>query len=151
MNLPERLVELMNDHGEVVFPSKCHNTIIPSEGSVLRQTGQVTVEADVILDKGLEVVPVFSHVAHHLCPVQEMVVGIAIELVSQGSEQTVAVSRDLLQCETHGAKLSVQAGKVIKVIAPHASSSSSHCRSLLLGSTVSRSDLPLNSLLGHGS
>ena len=148
MNLPERFVELMNDNSEVVFPSKCNNTIIPSKCSILRQAGQVTVKTDVVLHEGLEVVPVLSHVADHLCPVQQMVIGVAIQLVSQGSEQTVAIARDLLQCESHGAKLGVQTGKVIKVTAAHPSPCSS---SLLLGSPVSRSYLPLNSLLGHGS
>ena len=95
VDLPQRLVELVNDDGEVVFPSEGHNTVVAGEGSALREAGEVRVEADVVLDEGLEVVAVLPHVAHHVRPVVQVVIGVAVQLVPQRAEQAVAVPGNL--------------------------------------------------------
>ena len=95
VDLPQRLVELVNDDGEVVFPSEGHDTVVAGEGSALREAGEVRIEADVVLDKGLEVVSVLPHVAHHISPVAQVIIGVAVQLVPQRAKQAVAVSRYL--------------------------------------------------------
>ena len=108
------------------------------------------VKAQVILDEGLEVVPVLPHVADHLGAMYQVVIGVAKQLIPEGPEQTVAISRDLLESEPHGAQLGVEAAEVVPV-ARLLSTLCPHGRLLLLVPSVRRPDLPLNSLLGHSS
>ena len=108
------------------------------------------VKAQVILDEGLEVVPMLPHVVDHLGAVNQVVVGVAKQLVPEGPEQTVAIARDLLEGEPHGAQLGVETAEVVPV-ARLLSALRPHGRLLLLVPSVRRPDLPLNSLLGHSS
>lgn len=108
------------------------------------------IEAQVILNEGLEVVPVLPHVTDHLGAVYQVVIGVAKQLVPEGPEQTVAVARYLLEGEPHRAELGVEAAEVVPV-ARLLPALRTHGRLLLLVPPVRRPDLPLNSLLGHSS
>ena len=108
------------------------------------------IKAQVILDEGLEVVPVLPHVADHLGTVDQVVIGVAKQLVPKCTKQTVAIARYLLEGEPHGTELRVQAAEVVPV-ARLLAALCPHGRLLLLVPPVRRPDLPLNSLLGHSS
>ena len=107
------------------------------------------VKAEIVLHEGLEVIPVLPHIGDHLRTVDEVVVGVAKQLVPQGPEQAVAVPGDLLEGEPECPQLRVEAAEVVPV--PRLAALRSHGRPLLLVSPVRRADLPLNSLLGHSS
>ena len=141
MDLPQWFVELMNDNSQVVFPSKCYNTVVSSECSILSQTGEVSIKTDVVFHEGFEVVSMLSHVADHLGAVEEMIIGVAVQLITQSSEQTVSITRNLFESESNCAQLGVQTGIVVKLIA--------HTLLLLLVPPVCCSYLPFNSFLGH--
>ena len=143
MDLPQWFIELMNDNSQVVFPSKCYNTVVSSECSILSQTGEVSIKTDVVFHEGFEVVSMLSHVADHLGAVEEMIIGVAVQLISQSSEQTVSVSRNLLQCQSQCSQLCVETSEVIELSVTHVT----HGSSLLLSSPVSSSHLSLHSLL----
>ena len=136
--LPERLVQLMDHHGYIVKSRKCNNTVIPGEGSALRQTGEMGVKTNVVLHEGFEVLSVLPHVVDNLRSVEEVIVGVAVKLISQCSEQAVAVSGYLFESEAQGAQLGVETGEIIKVI--------SHLRLLFPAPPVGCPDLSLNSL-----
>ena len=138
MYLPERFVQLMNHHGYIMKSRKCNNTVIAGKGSALRQAGDMGVKTNVVLYEGLEVFSVLPHVVDDLRPVEKVVVGVAVKLISQRSEQTVPVSWDLFESETQGPQLGVETGEIIKVIC--------HVLLLSLVPPVGRPDLSLNSL-----
>ena len=141
MYLPERLVQLMNHHGNIVESRKCNNTVIAGECSALCQAGEMRVETKVVLHERLEVLSVLLHVVDDLSSVEEVIVGVAVQLVSQRSEQTVPVSWYLFESEAQGAQLVVQTGEIVKIIG--------HLLLLFLVPPVGSPDLSLNSLFGH--
>ena len=128
----------MDHHGYIVKSRKCNNTVIPGEGSALRQTGEMGVKTNVVLHEGFEVLSVLPHVVDNLRPVEEVIVGVAVKLIPQGSEETVAVSWYLFESEAQGAQLGVETAEIIKVIG--------HLLLLSLVPPVGRPDLSLNSL-----
>ena len=138
MYLPEGFVQLMDHHRYIVKSSKCHNTVIPGEGSALRQAGEMGVKTKVVLHEGFEVLSVLPHVVHNLGSVEKVIVGVAVKLIPQRSEETVAVSWYLFESEAQGAQLGVETGEIIKVIC--------HLLLLSLVPAVGRPDLSLNSL-----
>ena len=141
MYLPEGLVQLMNHHGDIVKSRKCHNTVIAGESSTVRQAGEMRVETNVVFHEGFEVLSVLPHVVDNLRSVEEVIVGVAVELIPQCSEQTVSVSGDLFESEAQGAQLVVETGEIVKII----------CHLLLLFPVppVGSPDFSLNSLFGH--
>ena len=138
MYLPERLVQLVNNYSNIVQSCKCNNTVIAGEGSTLRQAGEMGVKTNVVLHEGFEVLSVLPHVVDNLRPVEEVIVGVAVKLIPQGSEETVAVSWYLFESEAQGAQLGVETAEIIKVIG--------HLLLLSLVPPVGRPDLSLNSL-----
>ena len=142
MYLPERLVQLMNHHGNIVKSRKCNNTVIAGECSTLRQAGEMRVETKVVLHEGLKVLSVLLHIVDDLSSVEEVIVGVSVKLIPQGSEETVPVSWYLFESEAQGAQLVVETGEIIKIIA-------GHLLLLLLVPPVGSPDLSLNSFFGH--
>ena len=138
MYLPQGFVQLMDHHGYIVKSSKCHNTVIPGKGSALRQAGEMRIKTNVVLHERLEVLSVLPHVVDNLGSVEEVIVGVAVKLIPQRSEETVAVSRYLFESETQRAQLGVETREIVKVI--------SHLLLLSLVPPVGRPDLSLNSL-----
>ena len=99
------------------------------------------VKTNVILHERFEVFSVLPHVVDDVSPVQEVVVGVPLQLVAQCPEQTIAVPSDLLESQAQDAKLVVEAGEIIEIVC--------HVLLLLLVSSVGRPDLSLNPLFGH--
>ena len=85
----------MDHNGEVVESRESHNTIIPTESAILCQAGKMTVKANVILNKRFKVLPVLPHVIDWISPMVKMISSIPIELVTKGTEQTVAITCEI--------------------------------------------------------
>ena len=83
VDLPQRLVQLVNDDGEIVFPGEGHNTVVVGVCSTYRESGEVRIEADIVHHKVLEVVTVVPHESHHVCPVKQVVVWCSVQLVTE--------------------------------------------------------------------
>ena len=97
----------MNHHGYIMKSRKCNNTVIAGKGPALRQAGEMGVKTKVVLHERLEVLSVLPHVVDNLGSVEEVIVGVAVKLIPQRSEETVAVSWYLFESETQGAQLGV--------------------------------------------
>ena len=131
----------MNHHSYIVKSPKCNNAVISTKCSTLCQDGEMRVETMIVLHEGLKVLSVLLHVVDHLRSVEEVIVGVAVKLIPQGSEETVPVSWYLLESEAQGAQLVVETGEIVKIIG--------HLLLLFPVSPVGSPDFSLNSLFGH--
>ena len=101
MYFPRRRVELVYDHSQFVKSGKCNDGVIAAIRSILGQVLDMLREWNVIFYERLKVSTVFRDVTYHVLSVSAVGMVVTIELVGQGTKQTVAISNHLTNLETH--------------------------------------------------